>query len=216
MSRLGLLLTTISAVVAAWIGWTVASAHISAFPPSGDRVLAAVAGLKSSHVYVDPDSEGLLTPAEIARIDAAAAASRPEVFVIIWRESSEAGYYLPSQALDQIGAELDRPGYYISAGAKGMAADEVGIKSDDYVGDDDTIEYDDGLSAGELATGLLAVIDENDGREFAEADTTGSQYWGGRAGTIAAGAFIGTLAGIGLAGVLAIAWFVVRTRRGAQ
>ena len=213
MSRIGLLLTAVSAILASWLGWTFASAGIPESPPSGDRVLAAVAGLETSHVYVDPDSEDLLSPAEISRIDAAAAASRPEVFVVIWRDSSEAGYYLESQAIDQIGAELDRPGYYISAGPRDMSADEVGIKSDDYFNSYGAIEYEDGLAEGELASGLLQIITENDGRDYSESDTTGSHYWGGRAGTIAAGALIGTLAGIGLTGVLAIAWFVVRGRR---
>lgn len=216
MSRTGLLLTVIAAVVAASLGWAVASAGIPASPPPGDRVLAAVEGLRSSHVYVDPDSEGLLTSAEIDRIESAAASSEPEVFVVIWRDSSEAGYYLPSQAIDQIGAELGRPGYYISAGAKDMSADEVGIESDDYLSNHGAIEFEDGLADGELASGLLQIIGENDGRDFSEADTTGSHYWGGRAGTIAAGALIGTLAGIGLAGVLAILWFVLRARRGAE
>lgn len=214
MSRTGLVLTTIAAIVASWLGWTFASADVPATPPPGDRVLAAVAGLKSSHVYVDPDSEDLLSPAEVSRIEAAAAASRPEVFVVIWRDSSEAGYYLPSQAVHQIGAELDRPGYYITAGSKNLSADEVGIESDDYFSTYGAIEYEDGLAEGELAAGLLQIIDENDGRDFSEADTTGSKYWGGPAGTVTAGVLIGTLAGIGLAGVLSILWFVARSRRG--
>lgn len=213
MSIKGLVLTVIAAVVAAWLGWTYATAGVSELPPPGDRVRAAVAGLKSSHVYVDPDSEGILSPAEISQIDAAAAASTPAVFVTIWRESSEAGYYLPSQALDQIGAELGRPGFYISAGAKEISSDEVGIKSDEYISDFGLIDFDDGLADGELATALLKLIDDNDGRDFSEADTSGSDYWGGRAGTIAAGALIGSLAGLCLAAVLAIAWFVVRGRR---
>lgn len=216
MSRPGLLMTVIATAVAAWLGWVVATANVSKPPPPGDRVLAAVAGLRSSHVYVDPDSEGILTAAEVARIDAAAAASDPEVFVFIWRDSTEAGYYLPSQAVDQVGAELGRPGYYISAGATDISADDVGIVSDDYLSGYGAVEFDDGLADGELATGLLHLIDENDGRDYTEADTTGSHYWGGTGGTIAAGILIGTLIGIGLAAVLAIAWFVERTRRRTQ
>lgn len=213
MNIKGLVLTTIAAAIAAWLGWIYATAGVSDLPPPGDRVVAAANGLKSSHVYVDPDSEGILSPAEISQIDAAAAASKPEVFVTIWRESTEAGYYLPSQALDQIGEELGRPGFYITAGAKGIDGDEVGIKSDDYISGLGAITVDDGLDDGELAKALLQLIDDNDGRDFSEGDTTGSQYWGGPVGTVAAGALFGSLAGLALAGLLAIAWFVERGRR---
>lgn len=213
MSRLGLLLTAVAVVVAGWLGWAYASADIPDSPPPGDRVLTAVAALKTSNVYVDPDTEGLLSTAEISRINAAAAAADPEVLVVIWRDSTEAGYYPSSQALQQIGADLGRPGFYISADAKEITSDEVGIKSDDYVSDFGAVDYDDGLADGELATGLLKLIGDNDGRDFSEADTTGSDYWGGTAGTTAAGALIGTLAGAVLATVVAIAWFVLRGRR---
>lgn len=213
MNVKGLLVTAVAVVIACWGGWAYATTDVSDVAPPGDRVLAAVEALKSSHVYVDPDSAGILTPAEIARIDAAAAASDPEVFVVIWRESNEAGYYLPRQALSQIGAELDRPGFYISAGGKEIAADEVGIKSDDYISSYGSVEFDDGLAPGELAEGVLSLIDENNGRDYSIGNTTGSQYWGGTGGTIAAGALIGTLVGLCLAGLLAIAWFVERGRR---
>lgn len=216
MSRIGLPLTAVAVVVAGWLGWIYATQGIPLSPPPGDRVLAAVAGLKSSHVYVAPDSQGLLSPAEISRIDAAAAASKPEVFIVIWRDSSESGYYLPSQSIDQIGAELGRPGFYITAGANDFSSDEVGIKSDDYLSDFDMVDLDDGLSDGELAAGLLKIIGENDGRDYSEGDTTGSQYWGGTAGTIGAGLLIGAFCGAILAGLLAAAWFIVRLKRSIQ
>lgn len=213
MNRIGLLLTAFGVIVAAWLGWVCATTSVPDAIPMGDRVQAAVHGLRSSHVYVDPDSEGLLSPGEIAKVDAAAKASKPEAFVVLWRDRSEAGYYLSSQALDQIGAALDRPGYYIAAGPDGISYDDVNIKSDDYVSADDAVDYSDGLADGELATGLLKTIAENDGRDYSTGSTTGSQYWGGTIGTIAAGALFGALAGGVLAGILTAGWFIVRARR---
>jgi hypothetical protein len=208
-----LIVTAFAVVIACWGAWTYTTTDVAEVPPPGDRVLAAVNGLKSSHVYVDPDSAGILTPAEVTRIDTAAASSEPEVFVVIWRESTEAGYYLPRQALGQIGAELDRPGFYISAGAKEIASDEVGIKSDDYISSYGSVEFDDGLAPGELAEGVLSLIDENDGREFSVGNTTGSHYWGGTGEMIFVGALIGSLAGAGLTLILVIGWFTARGRR---
>lgn len=214
MSRLGLFLTTIGVVAASWLGWAYASSDVPDALTIGDRVRTAVDGLKTSHVYVDPDSEGLLTPAEIAKVDAAASASQPEVFVVLWRESSESGYYLPSQGVDQLGAELGKPGYYITAGANDISADDIGITSDDYISSyDGNIDYGDGLAPGELVTGLLTMIDENDGRDFSEDDTTGSQYWGDTISVITIGALMGSMIGAGLAGLFAIAWFIERGRR---
>lgn len=207
MNRLGLAVTVVVTVLAGWFGWLYATSDVPAALPVGDRVHAAVDGLRSSNIYVDPDVEGIVTSEEASRIDAAAKAARPEVFIVLWRGSSEAGYYLASQALEQIGEELDRPGYYIVAGPGDISSRDVGIDGE-YVSASSVVN--DGTGHAE---GLLAAIAENDGRHYSEADTTGSDYWGGTGGTIAAGVLFGVLAGSVLAGVLAAGWFIARARR---
>lgn len=64
-------------------------------------------------------------------------------------------------------------------------------------------------------TRLLAAIAENDGREYRLGEETGSHYWGGSSGMIAAGLLIGGFSGIG-AGLVALAVrALIRRRRAA-
>jgi len=206
----GWVATLVATVLAGGIGWYVASDEVPEPLPVGDRVRAAVDALQDSHVYVAPDSADLLTDADRERLDALAAAARPETFVIVWEGTREAGYYLGSEALRQIGAELDRPGYYVSVGRGDVSSDDVGIDGDFANAD----SFDEGVEITEqtVAAKITEIISESDGREFSEADTTGSDYWGGPFGTLAAGLLIGGLAGAGLAVVAVVLWFILRSR----
>lgn len=208
----GLAVTALMAVLAGGAGWIVATDDVPDPLPVGDRVQAAVAGLRDSHVYVEPESADLLSGPELARIEAAAASTSPETFVIVWESTSEGGFYLQTEGLRQVGAELGRPGYYVSIGrdrARGsVAADDVGIDGD-YVS---ARGFDEGeeVTQQSVAAKLTEIIAESDGREFSKGSTTGSAYWGGPVGTLTAGILIGVTAGAVLAVFATIGWFIVR------
>lgn len=215
MSRAaGVAVTVLASILAGWAGWVVATNDVPDALPVGDRVQAAVEALRDSHVYVAPDSADLLTGADLARIEAAAAASRPEAFVMVWESSSEGGFYLDTEGVRQVGAELGRPGYYVSIGRDGLrgsvASDDVGIDGD-YVSANGFAEGEE-VTSQSVAARLTEIIAENDGRDFSEASTTGSAYWGGTGGTIAAGVLMGVVGGAALAAIVAAAWFIVRSR----
>lgn len=215
MSRAaGVAITVLASLLAGWVGWIVATSDVPDALPVGDRVQAAVETLRDSHVYVAPDSADLLTAEDLARIEAAASASRPETFVMVWESSSEGGFYLDTEGVRQVGAELGRPGYYVSIGRDGLkgsvASDDVGIDGE-YVNANSFAEGEE-VTSESVAARLTEIIAENDGREFSEASTTGSAYWGGTGGTIAAGVLMGAVGGAALAAIVVAAWFIVRSR----
>lgn len=212
----GLAVTLLLTLFAGWAGWVHASADVPDPLPVGDRVRTAVGALHDSHVYVAPDSADLLSGDALARVEAAAAASKPATYVMVWESSSEGGFYLDTEGVRQVGAELGRPGYYVSIG-RGKNAD-VSVASDDVGIDGDYVSADsfpdgEAITQESVTAQLLQIIEENDGREFSKASTTGSAYWGGTAGTIAAGAFIGVGAGACLAAIAVAIWFIARYRR---
>lgn len=202
--------TIVLTVVAGWAGWAVATNDVPDALPVGDRVQAAVEGLRDSHVYVAPDSADLLTGNDLARIEAAAAAARPETFVIVWEATSESGFYLETEGLRQIGAELGRPGYYVGIGRGGVSSDDVGIDGDHVYARD--FATDEQVTQPAVAAKLAEVIADSDGREYSEASTTQSAYWGGPLGAVAAGVFVGAVAGAVLTAVVVAVWFVARSR----
>ena len=188
------------------VAWWLGSPAVAPDPPLTERARAAAAGLgDGGHVYVDPSAEGAFTAAEVERLDAAAAASDPAVFLVVWPNSDQAGYGSRADVLRQIGATTGRPGMYVevSPGEDIYSAD-IGIEGD-YVS---SYGHD-----GSGAAGLLDLISENDGREYRVGEDTGSHYWGGTGGIITAGLLIGLLCGVG-AGLLGLAgWALVRRRR---
>ncbi|NED96683.1 hypothetical protein G1H11_15340 [Phytoactinopolyspora alkaliphila] len=207
--RTGMLVTVAAAVAGGAGAWALTTPGVPDPIPVGDRVQAAVEGLRDSHVYIEPAVDELLTAEERAQVDAAAAASDPGVYVVVWRPSAQAGYYLEGEALAQIGAELGRPGLYLRLDANEIDSREVGIEGD-YLSIPSRLDGDGDEPAASPAETLLSVISDNDGREYREADTSGSDYWGGTGGTIAAASLLGVLAGMGLALVMALGWLGVR------
>ncbi|WP_116950187.1 hypothetical protein [Jiangella endophytica] len=214
MSRriVGLLITLVLAAGGGALAWWLATSGITPDLPVTERARAAAAGLgDDGHVYVDPSATGTFTDADLARLDAAAAASDPQAFLVVWPASREAGYGSPSDVLHQIGDLTGRPGLYVQVvpGADlfdtdvGIAGEYLSIYS--AVGDEAETE----------TPALLRLIDENDGREYEVGEDTSSNYWGGTGGMIAAGLTIGGLGGVG-AGLLGLAgWALVRRRRAA-
>ena len=207
----GLALSLVAAVLAAAGGWAVGGRDLTTPRPPGDRVLAVVEGLRESPVHVDPDSVGLLTEQEHDRLAARAASSNPPVFVTVWDQTSEGGFYLPSAGLEQIAAELGEPGLYVSVARRTVTVRDIGIDGDHVSAP--TVDLDRPLTPETMSAAISTILDENDGRDFSEASNSGSDYWGGTGGMIAAGLLIGSLAGGALALVVTIVWFTVRSRR---
>lgn len=210
MKRLitGLLITLACAAAGGALAWWLASPAVAPDPPVTERALAAAAGLgDGGHVYVDPSAQGAFTAAEVERLDAAAAASDPAVFLVVWPNSDQAGYGSRADVLRQIGDVTGRPGLYVEVSpGEDLYSADVGIEGD-YVS-----SYGDG---GSGAAGLLDLIGENDGREYSVGEDTGSHYWGGTGGIITAGLLIGGFSGIG-AGLLGLGgWALARRRKAA-
>ncbi|MBB5791719.1 hypothetical protein [Jiangella mangrovi] len=212
----GLLITLVLAAAGGALAWWLASPAVTPDPPLTERAAAAAAGLGADgHVYVDPAASGVFSAEELDRLGEAAATSDPQVFVVVWPASDQAGYGSTSDVLRQIGGETERPGVYVEVDP-GVDVDsaDIGIEGEYfslYGALDDETEW---TSAAETDR-LLAAIDENDGREYTVGEDTGSHYWGGTGGMITAGLVIGGLSGIGAGLVGLAAWAIVRHRRAA-
>lgn len=212
----GLLITVVLAAAGGALAWWLASPAVTPDPPLTERAAAAAAGLGADgHVYVDPSASGVFSADELDRLDEAAAASDPEVFVVVWPGSDQAGYGSADDVLRQIGGETGRPGVYVEVDP-GVDVDsaDVGIEGEHfslYGAVDDEAEW---TSAAETDR-LLAAIDENDGREYTVGEDTSSSYWGGTGGMITAGLVIGGLCGVGGGVVGLVGWAIVRHRRAA-
>lgn len=207
----GLLITLFCAVAGAGVAWWASSPRIPAEAEVTERARAAAAGLRDSHVYVDPSSEGVFTEQQLSDLDAAAAATDPQVFLVVWPDSSQAGYAYSSDVLKQIGRLTDRPGHYVEVSPGDRVSDtEVGMTGGSFSafgGSTDT------WTSAEQTDQLLEAIKNADGHPYELGEDTGSQYFGGTAGTIAAGLLIGVLNGVAVALLILGGWFAIRRRR---
>ena len=73
----------------------------------GDRVQAAIDELRVDRVHVPDDGRAMLDEAGERRLEALLADARPAVYVVVWAETSEAGYGSPYDVVDQLGAAID-------------------------------------------------------------------------------------------------------------
>ncbi|NDL56518.1 hypothetical protein [Phytoactinopolyspora mesophila] len=211
---IGLLLTVVCAAAGGSAAWSITSSGVPDETYTTERARMAADGLGESHVYVDPASEEAFTAEELARIDEAAAAADPQVFVVVWPESRQAGYRSGRDVLRQIGLRLDRPGVYlqVSPESGGLDSADVGIDAERFSVSDSP---DEQWSSSRETSRLLEKIAENDGRDYELGESTHSSDWEGTAGVIAAGLLIGVFGG-GLVGAMGLTgWFIVRRRRAA-
>lgn len=159
----------------------VASSYARSAPkvmPTGDRALSAIEVLKSSHLYVAPDAAARLTAAQRDRINRAAAASDPQIFITIWNPSRNDGVYLDSDGAEQIANGVGKKGVYLLAGnGPQTGIEEYGVNPG-YVNPELRGEFDKALLR------YIAAIDEAGDSELLAAD---SDYWGGAGGGIAFG-----------------------------
>ncbi len=206
----GMLITLVVAAAGGAVAWWLATPEVTPERPVTERARAAAEVLGDGHVYVDPSAAGTFTDADLARMDAAAAASDPQVFLVVWPASREAGYGPASDAMHEIGDLTGRPGLYVQVDpGVDLDATDVGAEGEyvsAYGGMDD--EAPTGVSA------VLELIDENDGREYEVGEETSSPYWGGTGTMIAGGLTIGALSGV-CAGLLGLGARALVRRRGA-
>lgn len=167
-------------------------------PPAGDRVRAAIDGLKRDRFYVAPEMRNRLTAEQRRTISAALADGRVSTYLIFWKQTSDAGYYLDSQALDQVIAGVGVDGRYASVDQLLNATYESRGMGYTFVDPDVLVARAD--------QALLAYARAM-GAEPAE-PVDRSDYWGGPGGGIAAGAlfagggFLVLLCVIGFVGLL--------------
>lgn len=206
----GLLITVVVAAAGGALAWRLATPEAHPEPPVSERALAAAAAFEGgAHVYVDPAAADTYTDAQLAQLEAAAAASDPKAFLVVWPASREAGYGPASDVLGQIGDVTGEPGLYLQVDP-GVDVDtsDVGMEGD-YL----SVYSVMGDAAPTAASTLLRLIEENDGRSYEVGEDTSSNYWGGTAGIIAGGLTIGAFGGVA-AGLLGLgAWALVRRRR---
>lgn len=207
----GVVATLVSAGLAGVAAWWGATPSLPAGPGMTERARAAADGLDDSHVYVDPSMAGVFSDEQLARIDDAAGASDPQAFVVIWPESRQAGYGPSRDVLRQIGRLLDQPGLYLQVSPGEALEDvDVGIEAEYFSAYESPAEE---WSSSDATALLLDKIAENDGRSYVVGEDTGSDYWGGTGGAIAAAVLLGTLGG-GLVGTIAlVVWIIMRRRR---
>ncbi|MFI5426238.1 hypothetical protein [Aeromicrobium sp. UC242_57] len=148
-------------------------------------------------LYVAPDSAHRLTAQDRIRLADEAAATSPPTYVIVWAATREGGYRNFLDPTLQIAHELDRPGRYLVFEDENVWGRDVGIDGD-YVSTDD-FDEDEERTPAALAAKISANIAAGDDRDFSSESITHSDYWGGTAGAIGAGALMGVLGGAGLA-----------------
>lgn len=204
----GAVLTLAATILAALGGWHYAAQDLEGRDHIPDRVQAAIDGLSQSHLYVAPDSTTLLTEGQQESLARQAAATTPQTFVIVWTKTYYAGSNSTSEPVQQIASALNQRGRYIVISGKADFSRDIGLDAD-YVS-----SY---RSPGEpepetLADDIAQRIAAGDDREHTNTSIEHSDYWGGTGGAIGAGILMGALCGAGVACVLAIVWFIVRSR----
>ena len=179
----------------------------AAAEPPGDRVQAAIDGVQETGFYVAPELRGQLSDDEVAGIEQIVADSDVPLFVVWWEDTRDAGYNTAYAALDQLRVGVGEDGYYavVTRGSYPLV-EAVGYASP-YVDADAKGRPADALTR--YVTELAAVPPEPE-RE----PGSGSDYWGGAGGGIAAGLLFAGLGYLGLLLIIGIVGAARPARRG--
>lgn len=163
----------------------------------GDRVRAAIDELREDRVHVPPDGRSMLDEAGEQRLESALLDADPAVYVVVWAETTDAGYDTAHDVVDQLALSVDRDGVFVVW--EGPGRGRVGTL--------------DGTAPGYLVfegtpearvVELLADIDGEVVEPTAREDT----------GDVVAGALAGAFGGAGAYGLLMTVVGVVRLGRG--
>lgn len=167
-----------------------------------DRVQAAITGLRRSNVYLAPESRDRLSRAQRRRVAGLAAASDPQVYVIVWTATPDGGYYLESDALEAVMTGLGRDGHYLIVDDKAQATtDDRGAS---------TVFADTDLLRGRLPMALPRYLTAIDKADPVSTDDSPPEDWGGLGGGMGAGLAFATTGALVL---LALAWLGSLLRR---
>lgn len=170
--------------------------------PPGDRVQAAIDGVRETGFYVGPELRDELTDDEVATVERIIATAPVPVFVVWWADTADAGYNTAYAALDQLRVGVGEDGYYavVTRGSYPLL-ESLGYRAP-YV--DADAKGRPGPALERFVGELAAVPPERD----VPATGSRSDYWGGTGGGIAAGllfaalGYLGLLAVVGLVGAL--------------
>ncbi|GAW50797.1 MULTISPECIES: hypothetical protein [unclassified Nocardioides] len=152
--------------------------------PIGDRVQQAADAFRDGdHVYVAADAHDRVPPADEARLEQLADASDTALYIAVW-EAGESGYYLYSDAADQLQRTVGEDGVYViwQGPGDGIVSERGGSMDPDPPAD---FNGDPVRRLTEIATAV------GDGRLLTY---SGPDYWGGPGGALGAGLIFGGLA----------------------
>lgn len=170
-------------------------------PPAGDRIDAAVAALRTDPFYAAPEVASRLTQAERAKITRTLRGADVPTYLVYWNTEGDQGYYLDSDALEQIMAAIGRDGEYAIVNERQESTLRSRGMRHGYVGDEPLNQR--------IGPGLVAYAHEladQAGEELGEP----FDYWGGPGGGFAAGAL---MAGLGFGCLLLLVWIAGRVVR---
>jgi hypothetical protein len=188
-----------------WDASNVAAARAST---PGDRMQAAIDGVRESGFYVGPELRDQLTDDDVATLEQIIAAAPVPVFVIWWEDTRDAGYSTQYAALDQLRAGVGTDGFYAVVTRGSYPLTEALGYETPYV---DADAKGRPAAALERFVGELAAVEPE--RETA-GDGSDFDYWGGTGGGIAAGLLFAALGYVGVLAVVGVVGVFVR-RRGA-
>lgn len=164
----------------------------------GDRVRAAIEELREDRVHVPGDGRAMLDEAGERRLESLLADSDPAVYVVVWSETHEAGYYSAGDVVDQLGKAID-PGAVMVVW-EGPGRGDVGAL-DGYVSSS-SMSFE-----GDPEARITELVEELQGEEI-------EPLYSEDTGDVVAGAIAGAVGGVGAYGVLMTVVGCYRLRQG--
>lgn len=174
----------------------------------GDRVQAAIDGVRETGLYIGPELRGELTDDEVAAIERILAGSEVPIFLVWWGASYDSGYNTDYAAIDLLRVGVGEDGYYavVSDGSPPPLLEAVGYES----------PYIDADGKGRPAAALTRIATELaalPARDLDDRPSSASDYWGGPGGGITAGVLFGVGGYLGLLVVVGLLGVALRSGR---
>jgi hypothetical protein len=170
---------------------------VAAVAPPGDRVQAAIDELRVDRVHVPVDGRSMLDEAGERRLEALLADSDPAIYVVVWAETTEAGYGSPYDVVDQLGAAIDPRAVMVVW--EGPGRGDVGAL-DGYV-------YSSMAFEGDPEARVTELVEELRGQTIEPLDEEGT-------GDVVGGGLLGAFGGAAAYGLLMTVVGCVRVARG--
>jgi len=197
MNRLTQVLAAAAAALAIGAGATYAVvdrvSHVAEPNPPGDRVRAAIAGVRDDHVYVADDGRSMLSTAGEHHLQQVIGKRRLPVYVVVWQPSRNAGYDHYIEAAEQIVAGLPAPATVVLW--QGPEDSTVQTSEDYRIVEEDGI-HDEPSYLGDADKRLTEWVDALPDRPLEPWDRF--DYYGGTGGGIAFALVIGVPSLVGL------------------